>query len=108
MSSRSSVASRRPNRVLVGASATEAVLDIRFPFLKGSRRPPRLREQFMYTRCQYNHFVCIAAIYLLQCNLTESKCRNKPEKSAVYWDLIRQKATGSRWPLLANGVGKPG
>ena len=67
---RSMAARMRPNRLEEGERAIAAVLDILGSQVAGRRWPSRrVESDLMYTRCQYNGFVCIAAIWPVQCSM---------------------------------------
>jgi hypothetical protein len=67
---RSIKAMRRPNGVVEGVKPMEAVLDIVVPFSEAQRIAASLSgNNLRIPDASYNAFVCIAAYYLLQCNI---------------------------------------
>ena len=73
---------RRPNRVLEGSRLMEAVLDMWVPFSVAEKLRFVIWDQSMYTRCQRNVFVCIAAISRLQRNINATIGISHSEKAA--------------------------
>src|ERR1700694_5083474 len=61
---------RRPNGVVEGVKPIEAVFDIVVPFSEAQRIAASLSgNNLRIPDASYNAFVCIAAYYLLQCNI---------------------------------------
>ena len=67
----SMTAMKRPNNVEEGVRPKEAVLDMLFPF--AGQRIAAFGDNLGIPDASSNPFVCIAAYYLLQCNIKMSR-----------------------------------
>jgi hypothetical protein len=83
ISSRSMVAIRRLNNEAEGARPKEAVLDILFPYCSTvDRWGCALSRNLGMPDASSNLFVCIAAFFLLQCNINETICFSNSKRAA--------------------------
>src|ERR1700687_3562333 len=106
---------RRPNRLVGGARLIEAVLDIIVPFFEAQRiAASRSEDNLRIPDTSDNTFVCIAAYYLLQCNIRQfgakriasgqqpdKRGRRKPAASETFSRVAYSAATfrgGARGP----------